>query len=400
MRDKVKMNPLRIAIVTLEYGYEGGAERFVWQVTERISRLPFIEVNLFAARWKETNPRIICHQVPILKIGRCATRLSFCWNAHQMVQNGKYDLVHCHDLVANCDVLTFGVPHLFWVKEIQKKNMLSPYNHLIQWLEKKTLYSKSLSWILPNSQRAKTAFAQYYSDLLSKVQVVSPGVEFDRFCQDRDRTEQREKILNRFGWHQSHLLGLFVGNNWKLKGLPQICLGIAEAKKRGLIINLLVVGRGDHEAMGSFLRAKGIANQVGFIGLVSEEIENFYKAADFFILLSRFESFGMVVLEAMASALPVILSADIGAWDVAIEGVNALKIVNAEDPQEIAMAYSKLSDPLVRKKMGHNARETAKKYDWSKVVEATLRIYSLVLKEKKLLQQSDRILKSVGLSLD
>ncbi|QSR87279.1 glycosyltransferase family 4 protein [Candidatus Methylacidiphilum infernorum] len=385
------MRPLRLAVVSMEYGYEGGAEKFVWEITERMSCIPGLEVHLLASRWKRVGPQIVCHKIPLFKINRYSTRLSFCWNAYKMIRRGNFDLVHSHELVLNSDVVTFGVPHLFWVREIQKKRSLSLYNRLINFLEKKTLYSQNLSWILPNSGHALKAFAQYYPDLLPKVKVINPGVAFERFNRDlKDRELQRKRILDRFGWDRADLVGIFVGNNWQLKGLLQVCYGLAEAKKRGLRVNLLVVGRGNRDEISRFLKLKGIESQVGFTGLITEEIEHYYQAADFLVLLSRFESFGMVVLEAMASALPVILSPDVGAWDVAEEGVNALKIENPEDPKVLAAAFGKLAQPELRKQLSDNALQTAKKNGWQKALKETLKIYGAVLEKKKLHEKLKR----------
>ncbi|QSR88432.1 glycosyltransferase family 4 protein [Methylacidiphilum caldifontis] len=381
------MEPLQLAVVSMEYGFEGGAEKFVWEITERISHIPWIRVHLLASRWKEVGPQIVCHKVPLVRLNRYTTRLSFCWNAYNLIQKANFDLVHSHDLVMNSDVITFGVPHLFWVKEIQKKRTLSLYNRLMCFLEKKTLYSRNLSWILPNSTRAQKAFERYYPDLISKVKVLNPGVAPERFMGMDDKEKCRKKILDQFGWNDSDLIGIFVGNNWRLKGLLQICHGIAEAKRWGMTVNLLVLGRGNPDEIRLFLKSKGIENQVGFIGLISEGIEQFYKAADFLILLSQFESFGMVVLEAMASALPVILSADVGAWDVAKEGENALKIENPDDPKALAAAYNQLAQPGFRRQLSYNALETAKKNDWQKALNETLKVYFAVLEKKNILQK-------------
>jgi UDP-glucose:(heptosyl)LPS alpha-1,3-glucosyltransferase len=69
-------------------------------------------------------------------------------------------------------------------------------------------------------------------------------------------------------------------------------------------------------------RDLGVGGDVIFAGPQSQGIERYYSAADAFALLSEFDTFGMVVLEAMAAGLPVIVSDRMGARDIVTDGVN------------------------------------------------------------------------------
>jgi UDP-glucose:(heptosyl)LPS alpha-1,3-glucosyltransferase len=108
---------------------------------------------------------------------------------------------------------------------------------------------------------------------------------------------------------------------------------------------------------------------------VTREVEKYYMAADIFILPSRFDTFGLVVLEAMAAGLPVIISHNVGARDLVEPGVNGF--VLSEDPSisERAKSLTSLLDPEKRKLMGENGRKVACLHSWDKTADRVADLY-------------------------
>ncbi len=106
-------------------------------------------------------------------------------------------------------------------------------------------------------------------------------------------------------------------------------------------------------------------NNIRFLGFKNkDELKEIYQSSDIFILPSLIDSFGLVVLEAMASGLPVIVTENVGAKDIVIDGYNGF-IIKAKDEEAIKEKIMYFYNHRERiKEMGLNARETAEKYTW------------------------------------
>ena len=96
--------------------------------------------------------------------------------------------------------------------------------------------------------------------------------------------------------------------NFEIKGLDYViaALGKAKASYPSHNLKLLVVGKGDYKKYGALAQKTGIKDNIIFAGVHKENLEKIYLASDIFMMLSRFDTFGMTVLEAMAASLPII----------------------------------------------------------------------------------------------
>jgi glycosyltransferase involved in cell wall biosynthesis len=108
-------------------------------------------------------------------------------------------------------------------------------------------------------------------------------------------------------------------------------------------------------------------------GLGEEELAQRYVDADVFALLSRHETWGVVVNEAAASGLPLVLSDRVGAArDLLRDGENGY-LVPADDVAAAAAALGRIvSDPELRRRMGERSRELVRAWDYDASVEAFL----------------------------
>ena len=119
----------------------------------------------------------------------------------------------------------------------------------------------------------------------------------------------------------------------------------------------------------------GIAEAVTFAGTQIDGLERYYRAADIFIMLSKFDTFGMVVLEAMAAGLPVIVSPNVGAKDLVEEAVNGYVLPEHQDVDAAANRIVQLSNMEQREAMGGVAVQTAVMHDWTNLAETMEQIY-------------------------
>jgi len=372
------LNPRKLAVVIPKYGLVGGAEGFAAELTERIAQDRRFEVHVFANKWQKTSGHITFHGVPVITFPKFLTTVSFAYFVGRKISKIKFDLIHAHDRIFDADIFTMhGIPHRIWVREVRKKRM-SLFDYATVWAEKKLVTNKRCRKFLAVSNLAKGKFLQEYREVdPDKVPVIYPGINIQRF-QGVDRQLCRQEIRKKFGIDLSDRVILFVSMNFDIKGLDNLMMGLAKFKLRhpSERFKLLVVGKGDDKKYGRLAQNLGIKNHVIFTGVVQKEgLDKIYLACDTFSMLSKFDTFGMSVLEAMAASLPVIISGNVGARDLVEEGVNGFVIENTDNADEIASRIVLMMDEEVRTRMGREAFKTALHNTWEAIVDRVLTLY-------------------------
>lgn len=374
--------PRKIAVVVPKYGLVGGGERFASEVTERLARDESLEIHVFANRWVAGSDRITFHKVPKIIFPRFLGPLVFAWYVRWKIGRLNFDLVHSHHWILNADIYSaHGVPHAGWVRNVRKRSP-SLYDRAVIYIENRIMREGVRTIFLPVSSLAMEAFRQEYAELPGEWQIVHPGVNVARFLAP-DQATCRAEIRGRYGISETDVLLLFVGMNFEVKGLDTIIAALAKARiaRPEANIRLLVVGRGDEAKYGRMARSLGIADAVVFAGTQIDGLERYYRAADIFILLSAFDTFGMVVLEAMAAGLPVIVSPNVGAKDLVQEGINGFILPFPQDAAAGADRIIRLCDSGQREVMGAAAVQTASMHDWERLAENMAKIYKVASQE-------------------
>ncbi|MFZ5524738.1 MAG: glycosyltransferase family 4 protein [Pseudomonadota bacterium] len=366
----------KIAVVVPKYGLVGGGERFASEITERLALNKNLDIHVFANQWVAHSDRIRFHKVPMIRFPRFLRPLSFAWFARFMISRINFDLVHAHDWIFKGDIFSVhSVPHAGWVRDVRKRSP-SLFDRAIIAVERRTIMNGGASRFFPVSTIAIEAFRREYATLPGQWQALAPGVDVARFSTP-DRAACRAEIRGRYGIGASDILLLFVGMNFEVKGLDTIIAALARARaaRPDADIRLLVVGRGDEGKYRKMVQSLGIAGAVTFAGTQVDGLERYYRAADVFIMLSKFDTFGMVVLEAMAAGLPVIVSPNVGAKDLVQEGSNGFILPQHQDADAAADRIVRLSDTERREAMGAAAAQTAAMHDWEKLANKMEKIY-------------------------
>lgn len=369
----------KIAVVVPKYGLVGGGERFASEITGRLARNENFDIHVFANQWVSNSDRITFHKIQIVHFPRFLGPLFFAWLVQRKISRMNFDLVHTHHWIFHADIYSaHGIPHAGWVRGVRNRRF-SLYDRAMIYIERCLMKSGASSYFLPVSSIAMDAFRQEYTPLPGQWQIVHPGVDVARFSSP-DRNACRTEIRGRYGIGADDLLILFVGMNFEVKGLDTIMAALAKARaaKPEAKIRLLVVGRGNKKKYGKIAESLGIADAVTFTGTQHAGLERFYRAADMFTLFSAFDTFGMVVLEAMAAGLPVIVSPNVGAKDLVEEGINGFVLPDFRDADAAADRIVWLSDEGRRESMGAAATRTASMHDWEKLAEKIGGMYDAI----------------------
>jgi len=183
--------------------------------------------------------------------------------------------------------------------------------------------------------------------------VIPNAVDHHRFNPDVDPTPVREKL----NFPPGDPIVLLVGRIVPHKGIEHFI----EAAQYVPDAHFLIAGDGSAlPAMKRLATSFGVAHRTRFIGRVSEAgLPRVYAACDVFVLpsVSRLEAFGIVALEAMATAKPVVVADIPGVREVIDNGKDGL-LADPVNPQDLAEKIRwLLADPAARRTMGERGRE-------------------------------------------
>jgi UDP-glucose:(heptosyl)LPS alpha-1,3-glucosyltransferase len=314
------------------------------------------------------------HKVPIIFFPKWLTTVSFAYFVNKQIAPLHFDIIHTHERIFSADLCTVhSLPHHYWVKKIRRKKLLSLFDLGTIYVEKKLAVSKKCRLFMPVSRTAQDIIVEEFPQLGNKTQVMHPGVDTTKFA-PCNTPAQKKARKGEFGFAEEDTVLLFIGMNFELKGLDNIMTALKlmnqDASKK---LKLLVVGKGDVAKYSQRAKDIGIDKDVVFTG-PRTDMENIYCCGDLLILLSEFDTFGMVVLEAMASSLPVIISETVGAKDLVNNGANGF-VVPRDDIKTICSNISAALNPLVYEKMAGNAFLTAQDHSWDNKAETIMTVY-------------------------
>jgi phosphatidyl-myo-inositol alpha-mannosyltransferase len=164
------------------------------------------------------------------------------------------------------------------------------------------------------------------------------------------------------------------------KGLPVLLEAMRTVVRRHPGAQLLIAGRGDPEAVRELV-GDDLAPQVSLLGELSEaEKGAFLRSVDVYCAPNLLgESFGIVLIEAMAAGAPIVAS-DLDAFAAVLEDGAAGGLVRRGDARDLARALSDLlADPERRARLSDTGRRVAAEYDWSVVARRVLAVYETVV---------------------
>lgn len=212
-----------------------------------------------------------------------------------------------------------------------------------------------------------------------KIFRIPNGVDTKRF----QRVNNREGWRRRLGLTPGQRLILTVGRHHPKKGFEFILPMIKELKRRRMNFKWLLLGEGckkiwkmaEEDAGSSLFVVEPEASPQLNGEFPTEEIVEAYQSADLFVLPTLLETFGMVLLEAMAAGLPVVTTDAPGAREVIVEGKTGFK-AKAGDAVSLAKYICLiLKNKRLCQRLRKNSLLESKMYDWNKIAEAYAGVY-------------------------
>jgi UDP-glucose:(heptosyl)LPS alpha-1,3-glucosyltransferase len=341
---------MKIAYLVHDYHRCGGHSRYVAELAERFSKEH--EVHVFANTfWTTSNSRVIFHKVPAWRPNALALIFSFAFSASRQLDD-SFDIIHDQGLCAfRKNVITAHICNKAW----SQARFCAPwkerlFNFFISRLER-WQYCGSKARIVAVSQRVSRDLLRCYG-VKSHIDVIHHGVDADAF-----HAGPCEGCVKTF---------LFVGDF--RKGV-KTCIRALSKLPSG---TLRCIGSSSPGPYMAFARELGVADRVEFFGQ-TRDIASQYRCADALLLPTPYDAFGMVVLEAMASGLPVIVSREAGAAELITHGENGLLLDHKDELPDLMRQLQ--NDPALAAKLSARGRDTALAHSWDEVARETLAVY-------------------------
>ena len=374
----------KIAVVIPKFGLVGGAEQFASELTGRLAANTDYDFHIFANRRQMTNDGFSHHKVPLISFPKFLTTPGFARFVRRRLQSDDFSLVHTHERIYAADIYTLhGVPHRYWVNRVRRKKM-SLFDRATARVEQKLVYEGGCRKFIAVSELTREIFLDEYEVEPERVCVIHPGVNLSAY-ENKDRQQIRRTVREALQIASDEFVVIFASMNFEIKGLDHIIQSLAKLQTQDNKVRLIVAGKGNVKKYQKIAGDAQMAGRIIFTGVVpGGELVNLYLAGDIYMMLSQFDTFGMVVPEAMAAGLPVVISGRVGAKDLVREGENGFVIENPSDHGCVASRVSLLFDAKRRKAMSAAARETAVENSWEKTARLYQEIYTEILDAKRI----------------
>jgi phosphatidylinositol alpha-mannosyltransferase len=370
-RRRAQRQPLKVGIVS-PYGYPhpGGVNehvRYTYEAMRRMGHDVWIITSKYG-RERESEGHIIRlgtgWAVPHNgSVGRVTLGWRFKQQARDLLGEHRFDILHFHepfvpflsptvlDQSGTVNVATFhafgGFSPSYWIGRRFAGRL-----------------AERLHGLIAVSGAARHFIARYFP---ADYTIIPNGVDLDRFTDAEPFDQLRDGTLNI----------LFVGRLEERKGLIHLLKAYHRLRKRHVDARLLVCGAGPKlREYRRFVGLRGIRD-VEFLGRVSDDDKaRYFASADIFCApATGQESFGIVLLEAMAAGVPIVASDIHGYKRVVERNVQGL-LVEPKNPRALAAAlYALARDPELRNEMGEAGRQRAPEYSWDRVTERIVDYY-------------------------
>lgn len=323
---------VKLAFCLFKYFPFGGLQRDFLRITkECLSRGH--EVHVYTMAWEgEKEPGLTIHLIPCRGSQNHTQSRRFYKKLKPFLDD--YDVVIGFNKMPGLDIY-YAADTCYQAKARQQRSWLyrlTPrYRHLVAF--EKAVFKSSTTKILLLSRKQEIDFKHYYQTPSECFYLLPPGISKDRVAPE-NRKDVRMQIRNEWDVEPNENLLLMVGSGFKTKGLDRSLIGLAslpnELKKR---TKLFIIGKDNPDLFLKQAKQLKIRDQINFLG-GRHDVSQLLLAADLLLHPAYNENTGTVLLEALASGLPV-LTTDVCGYAPFIQEANAGQVLTSPFKQEM-----------------------------------------------------------------
>ncbi len=373
---------MKIALVSILFNRKGGSERRTYQLAKGLLRQGH-EVSIFANEVEDMDLDAEVNIIPAISVPSFLRILTFTKNVNAALRK-RTDIGIIHNQIRpfNDWIVTVGGGcHAEYIEKMAGRRFsLNPRDLVVLNMEKKQYRDGGCRAVITNSALSKKGILKHYPIPPERVYVAYNGVDTEKFNPSAV-IENRADTRKKYGFFDEPV-ALFLGSGFERKGLEAAIRALPLIKDMdGAIrdMKLLVVGRDRQEPWLKLAARFGVSDMVVFAGQTSRP-EDFYGAADIFVLPTKFDPFSNATLEAMSCGLPVITTYENGVSEIIRDGENGFVMRKPDDYMGLASTLGYLACEKARKKTGTEARVTAETFTWDKTIDKTMEVYKIYAK--------------------
>jgi len=293
-----------------------------------------------------------------------------------IVQNGKFDLIHCHQPVggvmgrrvgAKCGVPVLYIAHGFHFF----KGAPLHYNLIYKTIEKR--YAKKTDALVTMNEEDFVAAKKFKAKRVYKIN----GIGFEPTKMSAIPYDKKE-LQTELGLSDDDVVLISVGELNKNKNHKVVIEAVAKLEAKN--VKYIVCGQGPRlEEYKTLIKELGAYDRVKLLGY-RKDVRNILKISDVFIMPSFREGLPMSMMEAMYEGLPIITSSIRGCVDLVADNDNGL-LVDLKDKDGFLRAIKKLADDKeLRTMMGKRNKEIIKEFYIEEVLKQMENIYDETIK--------------------
>lgn len=307
---------------------------------------------------------------------------------HRRINSIEYDLIHSHywisGVVGAMVQAQWRCPHITMFHTLGLvKNLSTPLeNESDRRIAHERWLAKVTDHIIVPAKLEHDHLVRHYHARSEKVSIIPCGVNLALF-----RTLDRSVARRQLSVAETTRLLLYVGRFAPLKGLDLLIDAVGSLKPDYPRLRLMIVGGDGPNAASTrileeLVQLRGLISCVDFAGRVDQErLPPYYNAADLLVLPSHYESFGLVVLEALACGTPV-AATPVGAAETLLRtGRNGILFNNSTAESVVRGIRHMLDRSPNQRTTGEHIRTTVLNYGWDRIAAAVAKTYDTLLRE-------------------
>ena len=364
---------MKIALIARPFVFHGGVERATSGLIETLAARGH-DVHLLSPGGALAPAGVTLHRLPLPRLPATARALALVALAGRALASGRWDVVQSHERTLHQHVYRAGEGcHRGYLASGAALRKRPIYDRVMQALEARVFAGTPR--VVAIARRGKREIERLYAVDPARVSVIYNGVDLERFHPDH-AAAHRAPTRGEAGIGSGDRVLLFVGSGYERKGLATAI----EALPHLIGTRLAVIGRGDETRYRRLAARLGVAERIRWLGL-RQDVLRWYAAADLLVLPTRYEPFGNVHLEALASGLPVLTTTAAGGSELIEEGKNGA-VIEPGEPSALAAAVNRL---LAENRAGlaEAARRAAEPFTYQRQAEEFEAIYRNFLEKSK-----------------
>jgi glycogen(starch) synthase len=391
---------MKVAFITFEYPpfVQGGAGIYAHNLTKELARLGH-EVHVITGKAtggerESVEAGVFVHRIGLLNKPFLAA-VSFWFSLRKDFaslenQAGGFDIVHGNGLSDfSLGQRTVSSPRVITIHHLTSTTLRALGASLAKRVRNvrgesgissfiEPLCIRRASRVIAVSQFTKQDIISVYGIPESRIEVIYHGARPENYVFPE---ENKLRFRSSLGIESQPMI-LFVGRLVPRKGVDILLRALPQVI-REMDVRLVLAGSGNQRDYQQLAQSLGISDKVIFLGHVPDDtLSLLHSSCDLFVLPSRLEGLGIVIIEAMAAGKPIIATNAGGIPELIESGKNGILIEIGEEKELASAIIQMLGDKSLSRAIGENNREKVReRYSWEVAARQAERLYSDLIKK-------------------